>query len=927
MFKFRDQLLITLVLVGLIPALIISWLTYQSNSYQVKESAIKIAEQQLDSIAGGLSQEFVQAQHYANLYARTSVLKSMNYEEFIPFLNSELEFLTPHYEKFIIGKPNGHFYNTSGANMLQGGIRTFDDNSATSNPKNIRSRDYWQQTINTDAQTVYTSSPMISFTTGVKQIVTAASIMDDAQNVVGMVGLSMQWEQLKHLIDALIVNEFENEAENAHVLLVSNDGTYWHHWDEEKIIALAKDDQGKLLLNDQGENQITAFKITDDTNPKLKKLGEQMIAGKSGYLNIDYDGINQHVLYKGINKTGYSVALFVADEIVMAPVYKTLKRFLWTLFISISAIFFFGLYVSRYFSKPIDALVDKVIIAAKSHSVLFEMASPIKEIKTLSIALQTMHNTIYEQTKKIKISEERFSLAMQGANDGLWDWDLKHNTLYLSPRWKEIIGYDEDEVSDKTEDFLSYVYGDDKEVLKRLFDDYITGKLSNAQCRFRMLHKNGSIVHVLSRSKSVIKDNEVVRLVGTNTDISDLVAQENEIIQLNLNLENKVSLRTKELNSAVIAAEMANSAKSRFLSNMSHEIRTPMNGIIGLTDRCLTTELNEQQQNYLNKIKVSSSLLMTILNEILDFSKIESNMLELDLQPTDLLELLNRAHGLMLNNAEQKGIKLQLKADNIPTFVQADSVRLGQILLNLIGNAIKFTERGEVTFAVSQVSEENNDGVIELNFSVTDTGIGVKNVTEIFSAFKQEDASISRKYGGTGLGLAISQRLTALMGGELAVKSELGVGSCFSFTLSVMHAENIQLNEEAVVEPVEVKSASILIVEDNEINQMIAQEVLEELGFTVTMSNHGQHALDILEDKMFDLILMDIQMPVMDGCTATKKIRENPDMSGIPIIAMTANVMTHEVEGYLNEGFNDVIGKPFEVSDMLEKINLALSHN
>ena len=373
-------------------------------------------------------------------------------------------------------------------------------------------------------------------------------------------------------------------------------------------------------------------------------------------------------------------------------------------------------------------------------------------------------------------------------------------------------------------------------------------------------------------------------------------------------------------------AQASEKAKHQFLANMSHEIRTPMNAIKGMTDILIRRNPNDDQKEYLDGIKQSSDSLLFIINDILDISKIEAGKVELEQEPFSVNELVKNVHTIMQFKAEEKGLELLKDIPSGNLNVNGDATRLRQILINLIGNAIKFTENGLVTTSVKseQVGEKLN-----LHFCVSDTGIGIEqsNIDKIFESFEQAYSDTSRKFGGTGLGLSISKKLVELHNGKIWAESEKGKGSQFHFIIPYASAES-----GAEVKPTEdfsnniadtIKGIRILLVEDNAFNVVVAQEELEDAieGVQVEVAENGLIAVEKLKSSAFDVILMDIQMPVMNGFEATKVIRAlDSEKAQIPIIAMTANVLKEEVDLCYQAGMNDFIGKPFDTNELLNKI-------
>jgi len=379
----------------------------------------------------------------------------------------------------------------------------------------------------------------------------------------------------------------------------------------------------------------------------------------------------------------------------------------------------------------------------------------------------------------------------------------------------------------------------------------------------------------------------------------------------------------RDIDKAKSEAETANLAKSQFLANMSHEIRTPMNAVYGLIRLLEDTHLTRNQKSIINKLRLSSDNLLNIINDILDFSKIESGQIKLEKSAFSIEEVIQRIIDSMEYQASGKNLGLEYHFDdNIDKVLYGDSVRLHQIMLNLINNAIKFTEKGKVIVSCKLIKKA--DSVNKIKFEVKDTGIGIKkeNINKIFNIFEQEDESTTRRYGGTGLGLAISNELVQLMGGKISIVSEKNKGSKFSFTLDMeVSEEGIAMSKPKTprINLTTLKGKTILLVEDNEYNQYIAETILRKWNADVICADHGEQALETLVEKNVDLILMDKQMPVLDGIETTKRIRDSL-MLDVPIIALTANVVKGVIDECIAAGMNEYISKPFEPEELYVKI-------
>ncbi|MCL1889792.1 MAG: ATP-binding protein [Desulfovibrionaceae bacterium] len=417
--------------------------------------------------------------------------------------------------------------------------------------------------------------------------------------------------------------------------------------------------------------------------------------------------------------------------------------------------------------------------------------------------------------------------------------------------------------------------------------------------------------------------------------ISTGVSRKDELGDLAESLSQMVATLTDMLQ----RAEAATKAKSEFLARMSHEIRTPMNGIIGMAYLAMHDHPGEKQMNYLHRIDGAAKTLLGVINDILDFSKMEADKMEIVPKDMSLSAMLNSIYDMLQVKSQEKGLELDFSVDgDVPDVIKGDSLRLSQICINICSNALKFTEKGKVSLRISlppadlapppeasaalpAAPMEDGDDSLSLLFAIKDTGIGISSEarSHIFEAFSQADGSTTRKYGGTGLGLTICKSLSRLMGGDIWVESEMGRGSAFYFTVRVSPGSRENLEEaEAMPEESLLPPMHVLLVEDNEINQEIAMGVLEGMGVSAKVASNGAEAVKVWQSEKFDLILMDIQMPIMDGLAAARAIRAEtaPRARDIPIIAMTANAMSGDREKSLEAGMDAHITKPLDAREL-----------
>ncbi|MCS6833607.1 MAG: ATP-binding protein, partial [Flammeovirgaceae bacterium] len=500
-------------------------------------------------------------------------------------------------------------------------------------------------------------------------------------------------------------------------------------------------------------------------------------------------------------------------------------------------------------------------------------------------------------------SEEKFRNIFESLQDVYFRTNMDGVIIMVSPSVFELNGESQMEMLGRNvAEFLNR-----KAIIYLLKELLRNGVVKNFESEIR--HKSGGMRSIISNFRMIYDKNGKPHLVeGVARDITEL------------------KRATEEMRQAKELAEKSLEVKKQFLSNMSHEIRTPMNGIIGMIDLLRETPLNEEQRDYVFTIKKSSETLLTILNDILDLSKIEAGKMELRPMPISLRKTIEKLHSLFVQHAASKGTKFTYHvAENVPDIILADETRLLQILSNLSSNAIKFTENGVVNINVKSTRKFSKHHIIM--FEVQDTGIGIapENLDLLFKQFSQVEGAYTRKYGGTGLGLAISQELCRLMNGDIGVESEVGVGSTFWFTIETEECPDLEptntKNEKSSSFSSTFKTPpQILLVDDNATNLKVATSILEKAGCKVTRAQSAKKAIEFVLTQSFDIVLMDIQMPEMNGVEATQEIRKlKPDLAS-PIIAMTAFSMQEEKETFLKAGMDDYLSKPIKAEELIAKI-------
>ncbi len=537
------------------------------------------------------------------------------------------------------------------------------------------------------------------------------------------------------------------------------------------------------------------------------------------------------------------------------------------------------------------------------------------------LALTIHHASLHDRLQKelaerlsieasLRRSEERLRLALDSGRLAFWDCDPDTGQMVWSDREMDLLGYTSHSVTPSFEAWLARVHPEDRPRIDAALAALSSGA-STMEMEHRVIHPDGKVLWLRATVRIVTSEGgHKVRILGTNIDITaDVLARE-------------------DLKRAKKAAEAATQAKSDFLAAMSHEIRTPMNAVLGMAELLRTTPLTPNQHHLLNTVLSSGDVLLTLVNSILDFSRVEAGQIDLTEAPVDLRRCVEEIVELLSLRAAEKSLTLKALVDvRVPTSLLTDATRVRQVLFNVVGNAVKFTERGNVT--VTMCSKAVETGLHEVEIAVTDTGPGIAAdaLQGLFLPFHQVDRSLARRFGGAGLGLAISQRLCQLMGGGIQVTSQVGKGSTFRCTF---RARSVPLSAPLPQLPPSIFDATfasrfphrILVAEDDAISRDVVELMLEHLGYTADFATNGREALEALERESYDFVLMDVQMPELDGLDATRRLRQR-NIKHLWIVGLSAHAFQSSRDEAMAAGMNDYLTKPVSVASLAEAFNRA----
>jgi len=549
-----------------------------------------------------------------------------------------------------------------------------------------------------------------------------------------------------------------------------------------------------------------------------------------------------------------------------------------------------------------DYLVKDAMMIQRLKSVIERAIDDIQKDRLL----QQAHETIRQKEIKLLEEQKRLASIIKATRVGTWIWNINSNESVINDQWANMLGYTIAEIEPLSKErWLSFIHPEDKESCTQALESHLRQETPFFNCELRMLHKKGSYVwvHISGCINEYDEKGNPVSITGTQNDITDKKSKED--------LEKKMQIAKKTIE-----------FKQNFLANMSHEIRTPLTGVLGMIELLNHTPLSPQQSDYILTLKNAAENLREIINQVLDFSKIEAGKVKLKITSFNIQSLVDRTK-LFFESLCTKDIKLiPTVSPDLPQTIRADEGRLTQVINNLISNAIKFTEKGQVQFNIKPLNGQIGTSQTIIKVEVIDSGPGIQAEKQklLFSPFSQIDERDTRSIDGTGLGLAICKELVKLHGGEIGYESTPGIGSTFWFTFraGIVAPEEETPSPELFQNPFK-RSLHILFAEDKSVNQKVARLLLESLGHSVVLVSNGQEVLDVFRPGAFDLILMDIQMPVMDGITAIQKLRDkHPKLP--PIIGLSANAFEGDRERYMAQGMDEYLTKPFSKNDLATMI-------
>lgn len=773
--RLRPKYTLTLLLIGIVPlTLAMIFVLWQSRE-QARELALGNAQNQMGVASQALSGFFNSRMSEIAAYTEFPLLKTMDFSKIRPFIISERDRHNGIYEKFILGTPESHFYNTSGGNPDRKYLRTFNDKDPNAKPKSIAKRDYWRATVgdNQNAKKIgFVSNPMISYTTGAKQIVIASTILQ-GNKVVGMLGGALPWPDMERRLNQLFTDIFSEKKLHKKLFLVSNSGVYWYHWDKHKIVHLKTDVQGKPVLNEMGQKISVSTNILDDENPAFANIGKNIINGQKGVeiFSDSKHGESNYIIYTPIPSTPYSIALVLPETDIFSTVKSLEKLFLYTLIIVLVLVFFLALINSRNISAPILQLNRAAKKVRRGHLELLNIAprndeigelatsfnhmitglkkehdSVVKREKEITELNQSLEEKIIKRTSTLEITNRVLEAKIEEYNKtkyqltqhqdllqntgtlakvGGWQTSTDDNTLHSTSELRRIFNFPEDKML-SIHDLFNQFPDKNREKFSSNYDKAKKTGLPFALDLDTTLNNNERICcRIIGETKRV--NGAIIGINGAIQDITEL--------------------------------KKVDRLKNEFVSTVSHEIRTPLtsiSGSIGLIKNGVVGDIPKGVSELIDLIEKNTTRLLFLINDILDIEKIESGKLEYNFDDVELSSLVEQAIEVNQNYAKRLN-STYIFVETIENIkVHADAQRLLQVLANILSNAAKFSvPDSEIKVGI----KKSNENTITIYCEDRGPGISDEFKDKIFEKFTQQDGSTNRKYAGSGLGLSISKAI------------------------------------------------------------------------------------------------------------------------------------------------------------------------